>query len=120
MYFSNKELSCKCGCGTNNVDKKFLDKLIVARELADIPFKLTSVCRCPTHNREEGGKPESSHIATDTIASKAADISTPDSASRCRILQALITVGFNRIGIAKTFIHVDLDTSKPSEVVWVY
>jgi hypothetical protein len=28
--------------------------------------------------------------------------------------------GFNRIGIAPTFIHVDNDPSKPEDVIWLY
>jgi hypothetical protein len=28
--------------------------------------------------------------------------------------------GFNRLGIAKTFIHVDNDPGKPEDTVWLY
>jgi hypothetical protein len=29
-------------------------------------------------------------------------------------------VGFNRIGVANTFIHVDNDPSLPEDVIWTY
>ena len=31
-----------------------------------------------------------------------------------------MAVGFNRIGIAGTFIHVDLDFDKSQNVIWTY
>ena len=36
------------------------------------------------------------------------------------MLQALLSVGFNRIGVGSGFIHVDIDKSKPSDVIWTY
>ena len=48
------------------------------------------------------------------------DIKCTDGWSRYKILDALIRVGFNRIGIGKTLIHVDNDTQKPTGVVWLY
>ena len=50
----------------------------------------------------------------------AVDISAKDSRIRFLILDALIAVGFSRIGIADTFIHVDMDFDKSQNVVWTY
>ena len=36
------------------------------------------------------------------------------------MLEALIGAGFTRIGVAKTFIHVDCDMELPQEVMWMY
>jgi hypothetical protein len=36
------------------------------------------------------------------------------------IVGSLLEAGFNRIGIADTFIHVDNDPTKPEEVMWKY
>jgi zinc D-Ala-D-Ala carboxypeptidase len=98
-----------------NMDLGFLAKLDEAREIADIPFKINSAFRTPEHNAKIGGKPNSSHLR-----GLAVDIRAADSRTRFIILNALIKVGFNRIGIAKTFIHIDDDPEKSGKVVWVY
>ena len=98
-----------------NMNQEFLDKLDQARELANIPFKINSAYRSPEHNAKIGGKPNSSHLR-----GLAVDISVKDSRSRFIVLESLIKVGFNRIGIADTFIHVDDDKEKSEKVIWTY
>jgi len=39
---------------------------------------------------------------------------------RFKLLNLLLEVGFNRIGIAKSFIHVDIDKNKSQNVIWGY
>lgn len=92
----------------------FLAKLDQARELANIPFIINSAYRSPSHPLSIEN-PSSSHIK-----GLAVDISVKDSRTRFIVLEALISVGFNRIGIANTFIHVDLDLSKSDNVIWTY
>ena len=93
----------------------FLHKLDEARSLADgTPFKITSGYRTPQHNLDVGGRIGSSHLK-----GVAADISCNNSADRQKIINALISVGFTRLGIGKTFIHVDNDKDKPS-AIWLY
>jgi len=98
-----------------NMDANFLHKLDKARALAGMPFIINSAYRSPEHNAKIGGRPNSSHIK-----GLAVDISVKDSRTRFIILDALIKVGFNRIGIADTFIHVDLDIDKSNKVIWTY
>jgi len=98
-----------------NMNLLFLAKLDLAREYAGIPFKINSAFRTPEHNAKIGGKPNSSHLR-----GLAVDISISDSRTRYIVLEALIHVGFDRIGIADTFIHVDDDKYKSSNVVWTY
>ena len=98
----------------NNMDVNFLAKLDEAREFAGIPFVINSAYRSPTHP-ESIKNPRSSHIK-----GLAVDIKSNDSITRFKVLNALIAVGFNRIGIAKTFIHVDLDYDKSQNVIWTY
>ena len=98
-----------------NMDKDFLSKLDDAREFANIPFKINSAYRTEEHNKSIGGSPNSSHLK-----GLAVDISAKDSRTRFKVLEALINVGFNRIGVASTFIHVDDDKDKSSDVIWVY
>ena len=104
-YFKNIEYK---------MDVNFLCKLDEAREYAGIPFIINSAYRSPEHPLSIIN-PTSSHIK-----GLAVDISAKDSRQRFLILDALFMVGFNRIGIAGTFIHVDLDIDKSQNVVWTY
>lgn len=115
-YFSQKELTCKCGkCGKYITDKEFLDMLDKAREISGIPFVITSPYRCLDYNRKIGSKDTSTHVK-----GLAVDISAKDSRSKFIIVDSLIKAGFSRIGIHKSFIHVDLDKSKSDKVMWLY
>ena len=98
-----------------NMDVAFLNKLSKARELAAIGFKITSGYRTPEHNAKVGGVPSSSHTV-----GRAVDIYAPTSTQKYIIINALLQAGFNRIGIAKNFIHVDDDPSKSEDVIWTY
>lgn len=113
-YFSRKEECCPC-CHEGGLQSGFRDKLNQAREIAGVPFVLNSAFRCPEHNFDVGGSDTSSHMA-----GVAVDIKCDQSRERYLILNALFAVGFNRIGIGKTFIHVDDDLTKPAGVVWLY
>ena len=96
------------------MDTGFLAKLDKAREFAKVPFVINSAYRSPEHP-ESIKNPTSSHIK-----GLAVDIKATDSRTRYRVLNALIHVGFNRIGIADTFIHVDDDKDKSQQVIWTY
>jgi len=97
-----------------NMNKNFLFVLDEAREFAGIPFIINSAYRSPTHPLSIKN-PTSSHIK-----GLAVDIKATDSTTRFKILEALLSVGFTRIGIANTFIHVDLDFDKTQDVIWTY
>jgi len=115
-YFSLREFACPC-CGRAEMQEEFKQKIDLARELAGVPFVITSGFRCKKHNREVGGKPNSAHLG-----GWAADIRARTSRRRAKIVEALIKVGFRRIGIdfKRGFIHVDCDPTKPSPRLWGY
>ena len=58
-------------------------------------------------------------IGSSHLKGFAVDISCTTSVQRTAIIQGLIKTGFTRIGIGKTFIHVDLDNNKQS-AIWLY
>lgn len=97
------------------MDETFLSMLDEARAIAKIPFQITSGYRTVKHNRLVKGVKNSSHLK-----GLAADIRCVDSNSRFIIINALQVAGFTRIGIAKTFIHCDIDIDKPKNVYWLY
>ena len=103
------------GSGNSFMQDSFLEMLDDAREIAQVPFIITSGYRTLKHNKEVGGSVNSSHCK-----GFAADIAVQGSKSRCKILRGLILAGFTRIGIGNSFIHADNDPGKPGEVTWLY
>ena len=114
-FFEDKEFTCKCGCGKNDMQKPFLKKLDNARSLSDVRYTINSGDRCIDHNASVGGISISSHPL-----GWAVDIKCPSSHDRYKIIEGLILAGINRIGIGRTFIHADDDPNKDPEVVWLY
>ena len=103
-----------------NMKKEFMEMLQHARDLANRPFVVTSGYRTKEYNEriyKELGKPptNSAHLR-----GYAADIACGSSSLRFTIIKAAITAGFKRIGIGKTFVHLDCDPSLPNEVTWLY
>ena len=90
-------------------------KLDKARGYAGIPFVINSGYRTKARNEEVGGVENSAHLK-----GLAVDLRCRNSRERAIMIKALQKAGFSRIGIAKTFIHVDIDASKPQEVYWLY
>ena len=114
-YFSFTEFNCpSLPDSGKNMDINFIYKLEHARELAGIPFRITSGYRTKERNQQVGGVSNSSHLI-----GVAADIAIGSGNERYIVLNALIKAGFKRLGIAKTFIHCDTDGSKPNSV-WTY
>ena len=76
----------------------------------DKPMRINSGIRCLEHNRKIGSRDTSSHIKC-----LAADIGCTNMSERKELLYILMKQ-FDRIGINKKFIHVDVDSDKPSGV----
>ena len=114
-YFSFSEFDCPSLPNSGkNMDVQFISKLEEAREIAGIPFKITSGYRTESHNKIVGGVSNSSHKI-----GVACDIAVGSGNERYIILNALIRAGFKRLGVAKTFIHCDIDPNKNNSV-WTY
>ena len=115
-YFKPSEFSCKCGCGAGPSEmlRDFLVRLENAREVAGIPFVISSGFRCAKHNKFVSGVSDSAHTL-----GLAADILVAGSEARHKILASVIKF-FPRVGIDKHFIHVDFDLTKPNPSVFLY
>jgi len=115
-YFTITEFDSPDEVGSGrlmNVD--FLEKLDLARSKFDKPIKINSGMRTSAHNAKVGGKSNSSHLT-----GYAADLHCNSSRDRYDLINCLLDVGFNRIGVGNTFIHVDSDPSKSPDVIWTY
>lgn len=97
------------------MDKDFLNLLDLARDRFDKPIHINSGFRTPQHNEEVGGAESSSHLK-----GLAADIACTNSKDRFELIDIFLDLGVNRIGIAGTFIHVDVDPDKAPNVMWTY
>lgn len=115
-FFDLSEFGCPC-CGKNNMQDDFLAKLVCARGIAQVPFIINSGCRCKAHNKSEDVK---GSVTSSHLLGCAVDIHVKNSRARRFILSGLILAGFHRIGIGKTFIHVDTDSGKDANVIWLY
>jgi zinc D-Ala-D-Ala carboxypeptidase len=119
-HFDSDEFTCQCGCGYgngyNDVSRELIDLLELMRsEADDRKMIIDSGCRCISHNEVIGGVEKSPHLR-----GEAADIRTFWSGERYRYIAAATKLGCNRIGVGKTFIHVDVCRESPQGVVWLY
>ena len=93
---------------------ELVSMLDFAREMAGIPFFITSGLRTPEQNRKCGGAIDSAHLK-----GLAVDLKCDNSRERHKIIAGLIKAQFKRIGIAKDHIHADIDESKDIFVLWL-
>ena len=120
-YFKLSEFDSPDVKGSGKLmNKRFLQLLDKARDYAETPFVITSGYRTKAHhvvlmNQGYQTSPTSAHLK-----GLAADIFCVDSSDRLAIIEALLFVGFRRLGISAKFIHVDLDYTKTQDVVWIY
>lgn len=78
---------------------------------------INSGARSPAHNSKVGGTSRSSHLMP---ICKAVDIKAPTTFIRNHLVAAARDVGFKRIGVGKTFVHLDTDDMKSQYVAWGY
>ena len=111
-YFTLDEFACK-HTGENNISESFVNRLDELRAACGFPFVITSGYRDPSHPAE--ARKSKGGVHTQGIA---ADIAVSNGVERATIIRNAIDLGFNGIGVAKGFIHVD--TRSLPLVVWTY
>jgi len=113
------EFDCKCGCGWGDISEDLVRRLQEVRDSLGLAMKVTSGIRCKKHNGNIGGSGTSAHVPDDSGVGYAVDIACNDSVYREKLLKEAFKV-FDRIGVAKTFIHLDIHTGKTAGVCWLY
>lgn len=112
-YFKRSDFDCQ-QTGNNEMSDEFLQKLDELRHVCGFPFIITSGYRDPEgHSIEKAKKSPGTHAR-----GIAADIKISNGNQAYDIIKHAQSMGFNGIGVAKTFVHVDLRDTTP--VVWCY
>ena len=117
-YFTEDELRCKCGCGKADMDPEFMKTLETIREYVGRQFIVNSAYRCPEYNAQVS----STGLGGPHTTGRAIDIKA-DSRLKYEIAMAASKEGMTRLGIGKTFIHIDNLTEEDlfsEQVVWTY
>ena len=111
-YFKLSDFDCQ-ETGENKMNEDFLIKLDDLRHECGFPFIITSGYRDKTHSIEAAKKNPGTHAR-----GIACDIKISNGNQAYAIIKYAPSMGFNGIGVAKTFIHVD--TRETTPVVWCY
>ena len=115
-YFTEDEFKrCNPPCSLMDMNRQFMYGLDIARSFARVPFKIRSAFRSIKWELDHGRKGTSSHTK-----GLAVDIECMNDRDRWQIVWAL-TWQFDhpRFGFAKDYIHVEIDSEKPS-AIWIY
>lgn len=113
-YFTLDEFDCR-ETSENRMSNAFLIMLDRLREECGFPFVITSGYRSKQHSAERN-KPNGGGTHTKGIA---ADVAVSNGQQRYAIVENAIKLGFKGIGVANTFVHVDLRNSD-QPVMWTY
>ena len=117
-YFQPHEFECKKHCGKclGLMDETLLVMLDELRHRVKRPLGVNSGYRCEAKNASTPGAVKgSSHMK-----GLAVDLACTDSELRCSIVKEAFGLGFRRIGVAETFVHLDIDPDKPQDILFLY
>lgn len=115
-YFSEAEFKrCSPACSLQDMQQHTLDRLDKARELAGIPFVINSAYRSPEWEKDRDRTGTGAHTTGCAV-----DIRCNSDANRMKIIKACLAAGFTRVGIGRSYIHVDDDPNKTQNVIWHY
>lgn len=116
---NDPKLLCTCGhpdCDKRSVSQEHLNRVQLAREIANFPFPVTSGGRCPNHPNEIHRQKPADHQKGNGV-----DVAA-NGVTRGNIVKAGIAAGCNAIGVAKTFVHLGYREDLPEGhiTMWVY
>lgn len=115
-YFSESEFRrCEPPCSEKNMNPTFMARLDSLREKCGIPLVINCAYRSRDWDLRKGRSGNSAHTK-----GVAVDIRCNASATRFKIVSAALELGFKRIGIGKTFVHLDADVDLPQGVMFDY
>lgn len=120
-YFKTNEFSCQCKnkeCVEQKVSKELISKLTELRIALNEPLLITSGFRCAAHQKEV----EASGVSTVVAVHSQHELGNAADLKPTRTpVKDLVTISakiFKAIGIANTWVHLDLRSDK--ERRWYY
>jgi len=107
IWFKASEFACTCprpACvgKTGSIEPDLGERLDALRSICVFPLTVTSGLRCPEHNAEVGGAPDSAHLT-----GQAADIECTHAGLRRIIVKAAMLL-FDYVEIAPHHVHCDV------------
>ena len=99
----------------NSISPDLVSALDCLERTLTFELSYNSGFRCPECNKVAGGVSNSAHLR-----GLAVDVKCITSLRRMLVAKAALSLSFRRVGIGKTIIHLDVDTSLPQDVIWVY
>lgn len=100
----------------SELNTHLVDLLDIMRGECGFPFRITSGKRTKAENDNLiDAVGNSAHLTGLSV-----DIQCITDEQRFKMIQSAFQNGIKRIGIAKGYLHFDVDNSKPQEVVWLY
>lgn len=103
---------CTPSCSIEKMDAEFLVALDTARDVAGVPFVLTSAYRTRSHDLAKGRSGSGYHTR-----GRAVDVACADSRLRWQIVCGCLAVGLS-VGLSKDgFVHID---NRPNPIVFLY
>lgn len=118
-HFDSMEFDCHCPCsGPTEIDLELVRRLELVHDLAGKPIYIDSGFRCPNKQLElkESGKLTAVGISTHELG-RAADIRVRG-LSGLELEELARAAGFKAVGVAATWVHVDLRDDKDRR--WTY
>ena len=102
--FKKNDFTCKCGCGYNIINPVLVNNLQIIRDIIKESININSGCRCPEHNKNVGGAPDSFHVK-----GMAADLSCKQT-SPVKLYEIINDKFPNCYGLIlyDTFVHFDI------------
>lgn len=115
-YFSPEEFKgCSPACSIDDMDQGFLGIMDQIREEVGQPLAITSAYRPKKWELSKGRSGNGAHTR-----GLAVDFACTTGTLRAKIVKAALSCGIKRIGIAGSFVHVDIDDTLPQNVIWTY
>ena len=117
VYFSESEFRrCTPPCEREQMQQSFLNLMDDIRRRAGIPLVINCAYRSREYDLKKGRTGNSAHTL-----GLAVDFKCLNNQTRQKIITAAIMCGVTRIGVGRTFVHVDMgDKVGMIPAVWTY